>query len=365
MITFVPLPFYEAIYYYALSLVILIAYLQSFQSAIDDERNVKRKIIVGKILFGFVILYIGLRPVSGFYFGDMRTYAVTFEGYADGLPAIETKDWVFNYFMKFCSGIMTVEVFFLLCAFMYIIPLYVAVRRMFPEYWFYAFVMLVVSMSFWAYGTNGIRNGIATSFFILAMTRRNLLVMAIWMLIGVSFHKSLLIPIAAYIITRYHAKSENYLKIWLIAIPLSLILGKFWENFIMGLGLVENDRLAGYFEEDSQFTEQFSQTGFRWDFLLYSFTGVYAGWYFIIKKKFQDALYIRLYNIYLIANAFWILLIQATFSNRFAYLSWFLLGIVIIYPFLVNKFFEKQHIIVGRILLSYFMLSFILNVILG
>lgn len=364
MITFIPVQFYENIYYYALAIVIITAYLQSMQIPIDDDKNIKRKIAIGKVLFGFIILYIGLRPVSGFYFGDMRTYAVTFEGYAEGLPAIETKDVVFNYFMKFCSGIMTVDIFFLLCAFMYIIPLYVAVRRMFPQYWFYAFMMLVVSMSFWAYGTNGIRNGIATSFFILAITRRNPVNMGIWMLLGVSFHKSLLIPIAAFIVSRYHTKSENYLKAWLVAIPLSLVLGKFWENFIMGLGLVENDRLQGYFEEDSEFTEQFSSTGFRWDFLLYSFTGVYAGWYFIIKKKFQDPLYIRFYNIYLIANAFWILLIQATFSNRFAYLSWFLLGIVIIYPFLVNKFFERQHMIVGRILMGYFLLSFILNVIL-
>lgn len=365
MITFIPIELYENIYYYGLVIVVVMAYLQSIQVPLDDERNIRSKVVIGRVLFALVILYIGLRPINGFYFGDMRTYAVTFEGYAQGLPVKETKDLAFNYFMKICSGLMTADIFFLLCAFLYIVPLYVAARRMFPEYWFYAFMMLIVSMSFWAYGTNGIRNGMATSFFILAMTRKKTVNIAIWLVLGVSFHKSLLIPIAAYIVSRYHTKSENYLKIWLIAIPLSLVLGKFWENFIMGLGLVEEDRLQGYFEDDSEFTQQFSQTGFRWDFLIYSFTGVYTGWYFIIKKKFHDALYTRLYNIYLMANAFWILLIQATFSNRFAYLSWFLLGIVIIYPFLVNKFFEKQHMIVGRILLSYFLLTFILNVILG
>lgn len=365
MITFVPLDLYESLYYYALALVIVTAYLQSLQTPFEDERNLKRKSFIGGVLMLLILFYMGLRPISGFYFGDMRTYAVTFEEYVQGLPAIESKDVVFNHFMKICSGLMTVEIFFLLCAFLYVLPLYFAVRKMFPEYWFYAFMMLVVSMSFWAYGTNGIRNGMATSFFIFAMTRKKTVSLCIWMLLGVSFHKSLLIPISAFIISRFHPKTQDYFKTWLLAIPLSLVLGKFWENFVMGLGLVETERLEGYFDDDSEFAEQFSQTGFRWDFLIYSFTGVFAAWYFIIKKGFKDALYTRFCNVYLIANAFWILLIQATFSNRFAYLSWFLLGIVIIYPLLVNKFFERQHVIVGRILLSYFLLTFILNVILG
>ena len=37
--------------------------------------------------------------------------------------------------------------------------------------------------------------------------------------------------------------------------------------------------------------------------------------------------------IYLTANAFWILVIRSSFSNRFAYLSWFLMAIIIFYPF--------------------------------
>lgn len=364
MIDFIPIALYENIYYYALAVVIMLSYIQSLQEALDEERNIRGKSVAGHIVLGLMLLYIGLRPISGLYFGDMRTYSITFESYAQGMPAIQTKDVVFNNFMKLCSGVMTVEMFFLLCAIFYIVPLYIATRKMFPDYWFYAFMMLIASMSFWAFGTNGIRNGIATSFFILAMTRTKTVNMVLWLALGLSFHKSLLIPIAAFIAARYYTRSETYLKIWFVAIPLSLVAGKFWESFIMGLGLVENDRLEGYFEEDSEFSELFSSTGFRWDFLIYSFTGVFTGWYFIVKKKFRDPLYIRFYNIYLIANAFWILLIQATFSNRFAYLSWFMLGIVIIYPFLVNKFFEGQHRIVGKILLAYFMLTFILNVIL-
>ena len=103
---------------------------------------------------------------------------------------------------------------------------------------------------------------------------------------------------------------------------------------------------------------------FRWDFLLYSATGVYAGWYYIIKKNFDDTFYIRLFNIYLIANAFWVLVIRANFSNRFAYLSWFMLGVIIIYPLLKQNFLSNQHRVIGGVLIIYFAFTYLMNVIL-
>ena len=104
--------------------------------------------------------------------------------------------------------------------------------------------------------------------------------------------------------------------------------------------------------------------GFRWDFLLYSASGVFAGWYFIEKKGFQDALYQRLFNTYLIANGIWILIIRANYSNRFAFLSWFLLGLVIIYPLLKSKIFSRQHVVIVRIVFIYFSFCYLMNVIL-
>ena len=41
------------------------------------------------------------------------------------------------------------------------------------------------------------------------------------------------------------------------------------------------------------------------------------------------------------ANAFWIMVIRAEFSNRFAYLSWFLYPIVLAYPLLKLKIWPK------------------------
>lgn len=225
--------------------------------------------------------------------------------------------------------------------------------------------MLIISLSFWGYGTNGIRNGIATSFFLLALSSKKNIFTWLWIIFAISFHKSLFIPTLAYIISFFYKNTKTYLKVWFIAIPLSLVLGSIIENFFMGLGVFSDNRITGYFEDDADIQSEFSSLGFRWDFLLYSATGVFAGWYFIIKKQFEDKLYINLYNIYLITNAFWILVIRANFSNRFAYLSWFMLGIIIIYPFLKAKFFHNQHKIIGRIIFFYFLFTFLMNFVLA
>ena len=105
---------------------------------------------------------------------------------------------------------------------------------------------------------------------------------------------------------------------------------------------------------DTRFADQFSAVGFRWDFLAYSATAVFAGYYFIIVKKFEDKIYIQLFNIYVTANAFWVLLIRASFSNRFAYLSWFLMALVIFYPFFKAAFFKDQPKVLARTIIGYF-----------
>lgn len=367
MNTLIPLEYYTVIYYYFLLGIVFFAYIQSARLQIDESSNIAVKNTVGNILMVLIVLYMGSRPVSGKYFGDMRTYSDTFLGYASGRGVFfETeKDIWFNAFMEASSKVMSVEMFFMLCTLLYVIPLYIASKRFFNEYWFYGFLILVTSFSFWSYGTNGIRNGIATSLFLLGISLDKKTLTYLLLIVAALVHKSMLIPIGAFIVASNYKNTKVYLLLWLAAIPLSLVLGSFWEGFFLNLGLFEDQRLESYFIGDDEFDEQFSSTGFRWDFLAYSFTGVFAGWYFIMKREFEDKLYLNLYHMYLLANAFWVLVIRVNFSNRFAYLSWFMLGIVIIYPMLKFRFFEKHHFVIGRVLLAYFLFSFIMAVILG
>jgi hypothetical protein len=364
--TLIPLEDYSNVYHNIILLFLVIVFFQAFSSPLTSEANLRKKKSFGIFILLFVVLYIGLRPIS-YKFGDMAVYAEDFEKYRNGMALRIERDMLFEMFMQFCSKIMSAEAFFMVCACIYTLPLYLFSKKVFKDYWFYSFLILVMSFSFWAYGTNGIRNGIATSLFLYAISRSNKVYIAIWIFIAVSIHQSLIVPSLAYVISLFYKNTKLYIAGWFIAIPLSLILGSFWESFFMGLGLVEEQRVVGYLSGSEQMLDQVVEikTGFRWDFLLYSSTGVLSGWYFIVKKKFDDKFYNHLFTVYLIGNALWILVIRANFSNRIAYLSWFLLGAVIIYPLLKYQVFNKQHRVIGGIFLAYFSFTYLLNVILA
>jgi len=216
--------------------------------------------------------------------------------------------------------------------------------------------MVIGSFSFWAYGTNGVRNGIATSFFLFATSRNKRFYQYIWIALSIAFHKTLVLPAVGWILTSFVNRPKLYYYFWFATIPLSLALPGFWENFFGGL--VEDDR-ATYFT-DTRYDDQFSKVGFRWDFLLYSFLGVGAGWYYLFKEKIKDETYARLFNTFLFANAFWVLVIRASFSNRFAYLSWFMMAIIIVYPLLKFQLFPNQGVKFSLVLLSYYLFTYVM-----
>lgn len=314
---------------------------------------------MGGFLLLFVVLYMGLRPVN-WRFGDMVIYNQSYENYLYGMPFIPSNDIVFEYFMYNCAQIMTASTFFLLCTLLYVFPLWAACRKWFKGYSYYAFLALVASFSFWAFGTNGIRNGIATSIFLYALSRDKIIFKVIFILIAIGFHKSVFIPTAALVLTYFYANPKKYFYGWLACIPLSLVAGGFWEGLFAGF--MADDRVSYLTGTNEQ--GEFSSTGFRWDFLLYSASAVYAAYFFIFKKKFVDPAYNRLVCIYLAANGFWILVIRANFSNRFAYLSWFMMGIIIVYPFLKKIQIKNQHRVLATVLLAYFAFTYLMNVIL-
>lgn len=360
----IPIELYPLIYYHVLMVFVLMVFFQAGRVALDSNGNLHAKNTTGYVLLVFLLLYIGLRPVNA-KFGDMLLYALDFNNFRRGI--FTSKDLLFDLFTAFSAKFMTITMYFFACTVLYILPLYLFAKKVFKEYWFYAFFMLVISFSFLTYGVNGIRNGIATSIFLYAIAFDKKLVVAGVMLVAVLFHKSLILPAVAFLGASMYRNTKSYLLFWLFCIPFSLLLGSALEQFFLTSGIVEEDRLAGYLGTDTSMLDDASivKTGFRWDFIIYSMTGVFAGWYYIIKKGFSDPLYIKIFNTYLMANGVWILIIRANFSNRFAYLSWFMLGVVLIYPMLKNVIVPRQHRVVGGIVLLYFAFTYLLNVILS
>lgn len=365
MFDFIPVTIYSDLFYHFMLFMVVVLSLSIYAKTIDDPgiRSLSAKI--GLLIVILVLLYTGSRQVSSL-FGDTVNYNKGYQILQGGGALNITNDYVFNYFMLLCSKIMSVRLFFFLDAVIYIIPMYLFSKKYLGSYWFYGFVMFAASFSFWPYGVNGIRNGMATSVFILGLVyyQKKWIMYALFAL-SFGIHNSLIIPIAAFITAGMYKNPKVYFYIWLASIPLSLVGGNFWGTFFTSLGLGD-DRAGAYLDTEAIASlaknerTSFSQTGFRWDFVLYSATGVFAGWYFLIKNKVHDKFYIHLWGVYMIANAFWILVIRAAFSNRFAYLSWFLMAPVIIYPLLRYRFSPTQNRILSGVLLLYYLFTYVM-----
>ena len=359
MFDFIPAKLYIPVHYNVMLFFVLLNLFHTQMLRINDPKNLRFINAIGWVLFVYIVLYLGLRPIYKVFI-DMPMYAYFFETAKQGYEIL-TGDVMFNTLVNISAKVMEVHGFFMVCVVIYTVPCLVLSKRHFKKYWFYGFLILVGSFSFFNYGTNTIRNGMASSIFLLALSfpDKKVLMFSL-MFLAASFHKSLAVPFLAFVMTQVYNDPKTYLKCWFMAIPLSLALGGFWESLFASMGF---DERASYLttEQDSA---MFSRTGFRWDFLAFSGLGVFAGWYFLIKEKFEDRFYANIYNTYLTVNAFWILVIRANFSDRFSYLSWFFMGFVIIYPLLKKRFFDKQNMVIGLVITGFFMFTYLMNYVL-
>ncbi|PKB44656.1 EpsG-like putative glucosyltransferase [Cellulophaga sp. RHA19] len=359
METFISAKNYYDVFMNACLYLVIFTIFHSIVLRLDDPKNKQFIQFTGYTLLIVTILYIGLRPISHL-FGDTINYYRSYIAYEYGANISEkVGDYGWHVFMKTAAQFMPIQAFFTICAFIYVFPLYRISKEFFKEYWYYSFLLFVVSFSFWTYGVNGVRNGAAASLFLWGVSyHRKKIIMAICFLLAIQFHKTLLLPIIAFSATFLYNNPKTYFKGWFACIPLSLVMGGVWITIFASLGFGD-ERLAGYLTAEAD-AGTFKSTGFRWDFLFYSAFAVFAGWYFIIKRKFKDQVYFQLFNTYLICNGFWILVIRANYSNRFAYLSWFMMAIIIIYPMLKQQFFKNQHLMIGKIVLAYFAFTYLM-----
>ena len=222
--------------------------------------------------------------------------------------------------------------------------------------------------TFWAYGVNGIRNGMGASLFILAMTYvENLPVAAVLSLLAVGCHQSIWMMIGAAVLAYFVKNSYYYLAGWLLCVIVSYFVGDTIQAYIAGMGMFEdNTRFTDYLDVSNIDTNEIQmEIGFRWDFLIYSAVPVALGWYFIFKRNFQDEYYHWIYNVYLITNAIWVLVIRASYSNRLAQISWFIMPIVLIYPFMKKRFWENHEQMLGYAMVLFYAFTFYYNIIKG
>ena len=342
-------------YYFVYWLMVMLLTMDKFNSirclpsyTVIQKRDSYQPLVLFSV---FYILFFGLRPMAfgTGLFGDTGNYANTYElmqqfGVYNKFGAEEAgKDWLFFTLMFSCSQIMDVHLFFLICMFIYIVPMFVACKLLDRNHGALLMLFCIGSFQFYTYSVNGVRNGMACSIVLLALAfliKEKKLWSLLLSLVALGIHKSTVLPIVSMYFIYYVRKPKLMFYIWLGAIVVSLAIGGYIDNLLSALSY--DERLAGNLQKDDA-DGLILEHRFRWDFLLYSSMPILLGWYTIFKRKLHDNTYLILLGTYIYANSFWVLAIRAIFSNRIAYLSWFIYPIVLAYPLLNFPVFKKNH----------------------
>lgn len=365
MFDWVPLNQYTHYFDLLVLFLVLFAVFQCFTNQVLQKETVQVNAIFGFAVTAFIILYMGLRPERG-PFGDTVMYAKWFYNIdKNGSLMPWGREWAFRDLTILMAKIGDINTYLLTCAFIYVGSLWWAMKRIFGNYYWIPLLVIISMFTFWVYGVNGIRNGMGASVFILALSfANNIPVMILLAYIALGFHQSVLLMIGAAILAWFYNKNKIYLGIWLACIPISLQFGWTLQYLLASTGFMQDDdRFASYLlrENEVGVTAATSST-FRWDFLLYSAMAVGVAYYFIYIRKYKDQYYTWLFNIYLICNAFWIIVIRAAYSNRIAQLSWFIMPIILIYPFMMKRFWRDHERYLGLALLVFYAFTFYFNI---
>jgi len=293
-------------------------------------------------------------------------------GIDDNLMVDTDSEWLWDFVMRsFAVMRAPVEHWFLLIACGYIGFMYLAIRRMMPCNQWIALLFCISSFSFLSFSYNGLRNGLACSIILFALSfymkfdLKGLIIGLFLSFMASGIHRSSFLPTACALVCYFTRLDFKWaFAFWCLSIILSLLAGPQIQTFFASLGF--DDRMQSYagktVDQVSELRSNFSHTGFRWDFLLYSAMPILFGYYIVYKKKIRDRVYDFLIGTYILANSFWIMVIQAAFSNRFAYLSWFMYPIVFAYPLLKVKIWKDQDRKTVQILMLYVLFTVFLNV---
>lgn len=338
---------YQPIYIHLVAFLTLLYILnhqsESYIKVLRGHNNYKSSLIFCIIY----ILFYGLRPVATGWFGDTVNYLRTYELFHYKVIEYDpnTSDWLFSLIMSKCSQVMEAKYFFLMVEIGYIGCTLWACKRLINNNVWGALIFAISIFSFYSYSINGIRNGLGCALVLVALsyilgTKKEKITAIILCILAYNVHHSTALPILMMFISSYFVKDLRLTTTWwIISIILSLTVSAQIESFFALLGF--DDRLNTYITS-SDYDEEFSSVGFRWDFLLYSIMPMILGWHIVFKKKVYDQTYLMLLNTYILSNSFWIMVIRASFSNRFAYLSWFMYGILLAYPLFKLPIWKNQ-----------------------
>lgn len=327
----------------------------------------KSKSSLGTFLLAlFMVMFIGFRPASGIYFVDMRNYIIHYHAlYEDEIFAFDknAENFLFdNYFAWIGSMRLGTTFFFVTIAAIYFICTYIACKRMFPRDTLIAYLVFLAAFSTFSYGTNGVKAGAAAAIFLMAISyRENLKICIPLVLVSWGFHHSMIMVVVAFVLTLIYKNPKVYFAGWCLCLLIAVAHISFFQELFAGILSDTGDQHgAGYLNSVNE--EWGGKSGFRIDFVLYSAMPILVGYWAVYKKRLQlSKVYTCLLNLYMTLNGTWMLCMYANFTNRIAYLSWFLYPIVLIYPFLNENWGASRYKTLSKVVLAHLGFTLFMN----
>jgi len=334
--------FYNVYFFFLISIVLLLIPLIFYSDFENKYARSYDNMLSGYIVLGSIALF-GLR---GWDIGtDTAHYVKMFfkmSNFSQLSNAINhgplaPKDPGFSLLLFYAEKYLNLRIFFIMVATLFVIPLYIAIRRMatinrsvmlFGFACFYYFPLL---------GINVIRQGLCLSFVILAFTilknwsLKNFLIFLLLVLIGLSFHISGVIVVVFYFIARLiRINSLYYVVLAITAVLARMSLGL--VNLpIIGPMIALNDRIDAY----SAGLGTQPPSGLQLSKIVYH-SAVFF-WAYYNLNKLNDSFYNHIFRLFIALTSFYFLCLNMSYSDRFGVLSWILTPILIGYPMVNYK----------------------------
>lgn len=348
---------YYIVYFIIITIITLFVTYKYNRKNVNTISSLKYKKRDGTFILAlFMVLFIGFRPESGIFI-DMMNYITHYHALYEGEVFsfnINAENFLFdNYLLWIGSNYLGTTFLFVSIAAIYFICTYIACKRMFPQDTLIAYLVFLAAFSTFSYGTNGIKAGAAGAIFLMAISyRENLKICIPLVLASWGFHHSMIMVVVAFVLTLVYKNSKVYFVGWCFCLLMAILHITFFQELFAGI-LSDSGEVRGatYLTDSSDWG---GKTGFRIDFVIYSAMPILVGYWAVYKKKLQlSKLYTCLLNLYMTLNGTWLLCMYASFTNRIAYLSWFLYPIVLIYPYLNEDWGSMRYKTLNKVTLAH------------
>lgn len=362
-LTFINPWLYSQIYYIAIALLTIYCIFRYSRYSEDRIINIdKTSNNIGSLILVIIVaLFFGLRPLSGAFIDMMNynlIYTIQSESGSKFYYDQNLSNFLFDNLLRYlANNYYDIIIFFFIIACIYVGCIFWALNKIFPKDLFYALVIYLGAFSTFSYGTNGIKAGAAASIFLLAFAYyKKPLIAVLICFISLGFHHSMEIPIVAFVLSYFIKNPKLYFAGWLFCLLMAILhITVFQEIF------------ASFADEDAQgylMAEEGAwggKSGFRLDFILYVLPAIAIGWWTNFKLQLNDRQYNLILNTFLTCNAVWMLCMYMPQNNRLAYLSWFILPVVCIYPLFKFKLQINQYKLLNWISVVYISFSIYMN----